>query len=99
MLMQAKNAVGSDIPGAASSAADLVPFWRPKRFQNRPQNVKKSILKNDTFLTSILEGFRPRFWGVLGLQLGAKSAALLAAPGVLDPTAFYNCINILLGQA
>ena len=27
--------------------------------------------------------------------IGAKSAALLAAPGVLDPTAFYACINIL----
>ena len=40
--------------------------------------------------------FRPRFWRVLGLQDGAKSAALLAAPGVLDPTAFYACINILL---
>ena len=25
-----------------------------------------------------------------------KSAALLAAPGVLEPTAFYACINILL---
>ena len=25
-----------------------------------------------------------------------RSAALLAAPGVLDPTAFYACINILL---
>ena len=24
-----------------------------------------------------------------------KSAALLAAPGVLNPTAFYACINIL----
>ena len=31
----------------------------------------------------------------MGLQLGAKSAALLAAPGVLEPTAFYACINIL----
>ena len=31
----------------------------------------------------------------MGLQLGAKSAALLAAPGVLNPTAFYACLNIL----
>ena len=35
----------------------------------------------------------------MGLDLGAswasKSAALLAAPGVLNPTAFYACINIL----
>ena len=28
-----------------------------------------------------------------------KSAALLAAPGVLDPTAFFACFNILLGNA
>ena len=42
-------------------------------------------------------GFQTRFWRVLGLQLGAKSAALLAAPGVLKPTAFYACINILFG--
>ena len=39
--------------------------------------------------------FEPRFCRVLGLQLGAKSAALLAAPGVLNPIAFYACINIL----
>ena len=31
----------------------------------------------------------------MGFQDGAKSAALLAAPGVLDPTAFFACINIL----
>ena len=33
-------------------------------------------------------------WGEFN-GIGAKSAALLAAPGVLDPTAFYACINIL----
>ena len=31
----------------------------------------------------------------MGLHVGAKSAALLAAPGVLNPTAFLACINIL----
>ena len=31
-----------------------------------------------------------------GASWVSKSAALLAAPGVLDPTAFYACINILL---
>ena len=50
------------------------------------------MLKTCCFSTSI-------FWGS-GLDFGAswasKSAALLAAPGVLDPTAFYACINILL---
>ena len=29
-------------------------------------------------------------------RIGTKSAALLAAPGVLNPTAFYACLNILL---
>ena len=47
-------------------------------------------------------GGRPRFSRVLGLQVGAKSAALLAAPGVLNPIAFMlgltYCIS-LLGEA
>ena len=30
-------------------------------------------------------GFWPRFWRLLGLQLGAKSGTLLAAPAVLKP--------------
>ena len=59
--MQAKNAVGFNTPGAASSAADLAPSWRPKTLQNRGRKAKKSMLKNDAFLTSFLEGFRPRF--------------------------------------
>ena len=50
------------------------------------------MLKTCCFLTPIFSGF--------GLDLGgswaSKSAALLAAPGVLDATAFYACINILL---
>ena len=36
------------------------------------------------------------FWPQFGKVSASKSAALLAAPGVLDPTAFYACINILL---
>ena len=40
-----------------------------------------------------------RVWGGFGCVLGelghSKSAALLAAPGVLNPTAFFACINIL----
>ena len=39
-------------------------------------------------------GGGPPLGGVNGI--GAKSAALLAAPGVSEPTAFYACINILL---
>ena len=57
MLMQAKNAVGFNTPGAASSAADLAPTWRPKRLQNRVQNLEKSMLKNNTFLASIFSQF------------------------------------------
>ena len=41
-----------------------------------------------------------RVWGEFGCVLGefghSKSAALLAAPGVLNPTALYAGINILL---
>ena len=44
-----KKSVGSDTPGAASSAADLVSSWMPNRFQNWGQNPKKSILKSDAF--------------------------------------------------
>ena len=52
--------------------------------------------KNVLFFNIDFFGFGPRFRRVLGLQDGAKSAALLAAPGVLKPTEFYACINILL---
>ena len=52
MLMQAFKAVGSNTPGAASSAADLAPTWRPKTLQNRGRNPKKTMVKNDIFLTS-----------------------------------------------
>ena len=52
------------------------------------------LAKNVTRCPSMLEGF-----GLdVGRSLGSKSAALLAAPGVLNPTAFYVCINILLGM-
>ena len=92
MLMQAKNAVGSNTPGAASSAADL-------EFQEAPESspgASKIDAKNVLFFNIDFFGFRPRFWRVLGFQLGAKSAALRAAPGVLEPTAFYACIDMLL---
>ena len=75
MLMQAKNAVGSNTPGAASSAADLAPSWRPKTLQNRGRNPKKSMLKNNTFSASILEGFGPRFGRVFGRFFGPKMHA------------------------
>ena len=55
--------------------ANLAPSWRPKRLQNRGQNPKKSMLKNNTFSASILEGFGPRFGRVLGRFFGTKMHA------------------------
>ena len=40
---------------------NLVQSWRPKRFQNRPRNVKKSMLKNKMFSASNFGGIGPRF--------------------------------------
>ena len=50
----------------------MAPSWRPKRLQNRGQNPKKSMLKNNTFSASILEGFGPRFGRVFGRFFGPK---------------------------
>ena len=49
--------------------------WRPKRFQNRGRNLKKSMLKNNMFLASIFEGLGPRFGRVFGRFLGTKMYA------------------------
>ena len=68
----------------------------PKTLEKRCPNPYKIDPKNVLFFNIDFFGFWPRFRRVLGLQDGAKSAALLAAPGVLNPTAFYACINILL---
>ena len=35
----------------------------------------------------------PRFGRLLGFQIGDTSAALLAAPGVLNPTAFFSALK------
>ena len=67
----------------------------PKTLPKRDPNPLKIDAQNVLFFNIHFYRFMPRFWRVLGLQLGAKSAALLAAPGVLDPTAFFACINIL----
>ena len=61
----------------------------PKTLPKRGPNPLKIDAKNVLFFNIDFFGFRPRFWRVLGLQDGAKSAAQLAAPGVLKPTAFY----------
>ena len=54
---------------------NLGPSWLPKTLPNRAQNVKKSMLKNNTFWTSIFEGFGPRFWMVFGRFFGPKMHA------------------------
>ena len=63
-----------------------------KSFQNEAWASKKTMPKTCYFWTST-------FWRScidFGGSWGSKSAALLAAPGVLNPTAFFACINILL---
>ena len=49
------------------------------------------MLKTCCFATSVFSSSGLDF----GASWASKSAALLAAPGVLNPTAFYACINIL----
>ena len=71
----------------------------PKTSPKRGPNPSKIDAKNVSFFSIDFFGFWTRFWTLLGLQLGAKSAALRAAPGVLKPTAFFACINMLLFQA
>ena len=52
--------------------ANLAPSWRPKRLPNRGQGAKKSMLKTNTFLASIFEGFGLRFGSVFGWFFRAK---------------------------
>ena len=52
--------------------ANLAPSWRPERLQNRGQHPKKSMLKNDIFLTSIFKGFGRRFGEAFGRFFGPK---------------------------
>ena len=54
---------------------NLAQSWRPKRFQNRPQNVKKSMLKNKVFSASIFGGIGPRFARVFGRFFRSKMHA------------------------
>ena len=48
-------------------------FWRPKRLQNRSRKLQKLMLENNTFLTSIFEGFGHRFGCVFGTFGNPKS--------------------------
>ena len=63
---------------------NLAQSWRPKKIQNRPQNVKKSILKNKVFSASIFGGIGPRFGRVFGRFLGPKMHG--------------NCKNVILAK-
>ncbi len=65
----------------------------PKTLEKRCPNPYKIDPKNVLFFNIDFFGFWPRFRRVLGLQDGAKSAALLAAPGVLNPTAFFSALK------
>ena len=67
--------MGSNTPGAASSAADLAASWRPKSFQNQRRNLKKSMLQNNTLLASSFKGFGRRFGKVFGWFFGPKMHA------------------------
>ena len=58
MLMQAKNAVGFNTPGAASSAADLESQEPPK---SRPKPQKIDVDKQVIFGIDFLRA-RPSFW-------------------------------------
>ena len=81
--------------GRFSSSCFLRGFGIQKTIQkplkNHARATQKSISKTCCFLTSIFSRFGLDF----GASWASKSAALLAAPGVLKPTAFYACINIL----
>ena len=52
--------------------ANLAPSWMPKTLPNGGRNPKKTMLKNDTFLTSIFKGFGRRFGLVFGRFFGPK---------------------------
>ena len=73
----------------------------PNTVPKRGLNPSRINAENVLFFNIDFFRFRPRFWRALGFQLGAKSAALLAAPGVLDPTAFLPsltyCFSFLRG--
>ena len=49
--------------------------WRPKSFQNRDRNPKNSMLKSNTILASIFQGFGPPFGMVFDRFFGSKMHA------------------------
>ena len=46
----------------------------PKTLPKRGPNPSKIDAENVLFFNIVFFGFRPRFWSLLGLQLGAKLA-------------------------
>ena len=68
-----KKALGRLEPsGLVAKIPNLAPSWRPKRLPNRGQGAKKSMLKTNTFLASIFEGFGPCFGRVFNRFFGPK---------------------------
>ena len=61
LLLPKLRNVRKNIQIWGAKMTNLAPTWRPKRLQNWGQDAKKSMLKNNTFLTSIFQGFGPRF--------------------------------------
>ena len=53
----------------------------PKTLPKRSPNDEKIDVKNVLFFNIDFLGFRPRFWSLLGLQLGAKLAILAQNSG------------------
>ena len=53
--------------------ANLAASWRPKSFQNRRRNLKKSMLENNTLLASIFKGLAS-FWQGFWLFSGTENA-------------------------
>ena len=73
-------------------------FWLPKRPQNNSAGALRTVVFRFIFalkLSFVFDIVFSRFGSDFGGSWASKSAALLAAPGVLEPTAFYACINIL----
>ena len=60
------------------------PKTASKSHQNRGRNPKKSMLKNDSFLAWILDGFGPRFGRIFGWFFG--------------PNMHENCKNTILAK-
>ena len=71
-------------PQGASKASKPLPPPPSKTHQNRGRNPTKSLLKNDSFLAWILDGFGPRFGRIFGW--------------FFRPNMHENCKNTILAK-